>query len=90
MDGRLKTRWTGAAVHRISPVHPRFILLSIDFSRTLLGHVRDSVAISDVLHEQLHPFSIRNMFASVGATGSSEDVEARLLEWLATRRSVTE
>ena len=52
---------------------------------TLLGQMRDSVVMSDELREQLHPFSIQNMFASVGAKGSIGDVEARLREWLATR-----
>ena len=52
---------------------------------TLLGQMRDHVAMSDELREALHPFGIQNMLASVGAKGSIEDVEARLKEWLVTR-----
>jgi len=52
---------------------------------TLLGQMRDNVAMSDALREALHPFGIQNMLASVGAKGSIEDVEARLKAWLVTR-----
>jgi len=52
---------------------------------TLLGQMRDNVAMSDELREALHPFGIQNMLASVGAKGSIEDVEARLKAWLVTR-----
>lgn len=52
---------------------------------TLLGQMRDNVAMSDALREALHPFGIQNMLASVGVESSIEDVEARLKEWLVTR-----
>ena len=52
---------------------------------TLLGQMRDNLAMSDQLRDALHPFGIQNMFASAGAEGSIEDVEARPKEWLVTR-----